>query len=38
MGAENILAIDVGSQSVRALLVDPQGNLLAKTRVPIPAP
>lgn len=38
MGAENILAIDVGSQSVRALLVDPKGNLLAKARVPIPAP
>jgi sugar (pentulose or hexulose) kinase len=38
MGAENILAIDNGSQSVRALLVDPQGRLLAKVRVPIPRP
>ncbi|MCK6540716.1 MAG: hypothetical protein L6Q26_11735, partial [Anaerolineales bacterium] len=32
---ENILAIDNGTQSVRALLVDPRGNLLAKQRVPI---
>ena len=38
MAAENILAIDNGSQSVRALLVNPQGELLAKARVPIPAP
>lgn len=30
-----ILAIDNGTQSVRALIFDPQGNLLAKTRVPI---
>ena len=30
-----ILAIDNGTQSVRALLFDPQGNLLAKSRVPI---
>ena len=35
MTAENILAIDNGTQSVRALLFDPRGNLLAKTRVPI---
>ncbi|OGO38238.1 MAG: carbohydrate kinase [Chloroflexi bacterium RBG_16_57_11] len=30
-----ILAIDNGTQSVRAMLFDPQGNLLAKFRVPI---
>ena len=30
-----ILAIDNGTQSVRALLFDLQGNLLAKARVPI---
>src|SRR5512139_1776314 len=30
-----ILAIDAGTQSVRALLFDAQGNLLAKSRVPI---
>ncbi len=33
--AENILAIDNGTQSVRALLFDPHGNLLAKERVMI---
>ncbi|MEW6403376.1 MAG: FGGY-family carbohydrate kinase [Chloroflexota bacterium] len=32
---ENLLAIDNGTQSVRALLFDPKGNLLAKQRVPI---
>ncbi|NTW08343.1 MAG: carbohydrate kinase [Anaerolineaceae bacterium] len=32
---ENLLAIDHGTQSARALLFDPQGNLLAKERVPI---
>ena len=32
---ENILAIDNGTQSVRALLFDPRGTLLAKQRVPI---
>ena len=35
MPAENLLAIDNGTQSVRALLFDPRGNLLAKQRVPI---
>jgi sugar (pentulose or hexulose) kinase len=35
MGAETILAIDNGTQSVRALLFDVRGNLLAKARVPI---
>lgn len=32
---ENLLAIDNGTQSVRALIFDPRGNLLAKTRVPL---
>lgn len=32
---ENLLAIDNGTQSVRALLFDPRGNLLSKQRVPI---
>lgn len=32
---ENILAIDNGTQSVRALLFDPHGNLLAKQRIHI---
>ena len=31
---ENLLAIDNGTQSVRALVFDPRGNLLAKQRVP----
>ncbi len=33
--AENLLAIDNGTQSVRALLFDPRGKLVAKQRVPI---
>ncbi len=33
--SENILAIDNGTQSVRALLFDPRGNLLAKQRIHI---
>ena len=32
---ENLLAIDNGTQSARALIFDPQGNLLFKQRVPI---
>ncbi|MBN1453928.1 MAG: FGGY-family carbohydrate kinase [Anaerolineales bacterium] len=32
---ENLLAIDNGTQSVRALVFDPRGNLLAKQRIPI---
>lgn len=32
---ENLLAIDHGTQSVRALVFDPRGNLLRKVRVPI---
>ncbi len=32
---ENLLAIDNGTQSVRALIFDPQGRLLYKSRVPI---
>ena len=35
MPPENLLAIDNGTQSVRALLFDLRGNLLAKQRVPI---
>ncbi len=35
MSPQNLLAIDNGTQSVRALLFDPQGYLLAKSRVPI---
>lgn len=35
MSRDLILAIDQGTQSVRALLFDPQGNLLAKSRVVI---
>jgi len=33
-----ILAIDNGTQSLRALLFDPQGTLLAKARVPLEPP
>jgi sugar (pentulose or hexulose) kinase len=33
--ADHCLAIDVGTQSVRALLFDPRGKLVAKGRVPI---
>ena len=33
--ADHALAIDVGTQSVRALLFDPTGNLVAMGRVPI---
>jgi sugar (pentulose or hexulose) kinase len=32
---ENLLAIDNGTQSVRALVFDPRGNIVAKQRVPI---
>jgi sugar (pentulose or hexulose) kinase len=35
MTRDLVLAIDNGTQSVRALLFDPRGNLLAKSRVPI---
>jgi sugar (pentulose or hexulose) kinase len=35
MAGEHVLAIDMGTQSVRALLFDLRGNLLAKSRVPI---
>jgi len=33
--ADHALAIDVGTQSVRAILFDPEGNLVAMGRVPI---
>ncbi len=35
MAGDHILAIDNGTQSVRALVFDPQGNLIARSRVPI---
>ena len=35
MAGEQILAIDNGTQSVRALIFDLSGNLIAKKRVPI---
>src|SRR5947199_165427 len=35
MAADHALAIDVGTQSVRAILFDPSGNLVAMGRVPI---
>ena len=35
MAKEQLLAIDVGTQSIRALIFDPRGNLIAKSRVPI---
>ena len=34
-GADQILAIDVGTQSVRALVFDPRGELVAGARIPI---
>lgn len=35
MSPENLLAIDNGTQSVRTLLFDPRGKLIAKQRIPI---
>ncbi len=35
MSADRVLAIDVGTQSVRAMVIDPAGNLLAIAKVPI---
>jgi sugar (pentulose or hexulose) kinase len=35
MSGENMLAIDQGTQSTRALVIDGRGNLLYKSRVPI---
>ncbi len=32
---ENLLAIDNGTQSVRAIVFDPHGNILYKSRIPI---
>lgn len=37
MGGDHILAIDNGTQSVRALLFDLEGNLVAKSLVPLEA-
>ncbi len=36
MTGETLLAIDNGTQSVRALLFDLRGNLIAKSRVKLP--
>ncbi len=35
MSRENLLAIDAGTQSTRALLFDLRGNLIAKSQIPI---
>jgi sugar (pentulose or hexulose) kinase len=35
MSADHLLAIDVGTQSVRALLYDPAGTLVTRTKIPI---
>ena len=35
MTADRILSIDVGTQSVRALVIDPRGNVVAHARIPI---
>ena len=37
MSADHLLALDVGTQSVRALLFGPDGSLAAKAKVPIEA-
>jgi sugar (pentulose or hexulose) kinase len=34
-GADNVLALDAGTQSVRALVFDPRGGLVASSRIPI---
>ena len=36
MAKEHLLAIDVGTQSTRALIFDLQGNLLFKAQIPLP--
>jgi sugar (pentulose or hexulose) kinase len=35
VSGDNVLAIDVGTQSVRALVFDPRGELVAQSRIPI---
>jgi sugar (pentulose or hexulose) kinase len=35
-GADHVLAIDCGTQSLRALVVDPTGRIVARARVPYP--
>ncbi len=35
MSADNLLAIDVGTQSVRAMVFDPRGELVGRSKVPI---
>ena len=34
-GADHVIAVDVGTQSVRALVFDPAGTLVAMAKVPI---
>ena len=34
-GADQVLALDVGTQCVRALVFDPRGTLVAQARIPI---
>ncbi len=38
MSAARLLAIDVGTQSARAIVFDPQGQLLAKAQIPFDPP
>jgi sugar (pentulose or hexulose) kinase len=38
MGREQLLAIDVGTQSVRAIVFDPGGQVLARARTPLDPP
>jgi sugar (pentulose or hexulose) kinase len=35
VSGDNVLAIDVGTQSVRALVFDPRGELVAQSRIPV---
>jgi sugar (pentulose or hexulose) kinase len=35
MSADQLLAVDVGTQSVRALLFDPEGTIVARAKIPI---
>jgi len=34
---DHVLALDVGTQSVRAMVIDPTGAIVGKSRVPIDA-
>jgi len=37
MSADRLLALDVGTQSVRAMVFDPEGRLVARSKIPIEA-